>query len=124
MARLVGSVGASRDPYWGLRSTRDGLESGADTDPCGAASGVGNSQHQMALELVLCVCCGALLEGRRHASRVSSLMGSREFPLTPALLLSVCLRHKAVMAKAFPCPLCRLLPLASRVVYLAFKDTS
>lgn len=52
MARLVGSAGASRDPYWGLKSSGDGLESGTDSDPCGAASGVGNSQHQLALELV------------------------------------------------------------------------
>lgn len=43
VARLVGLIGTSRGLYWGLKSTRNGLESGTDSDPCGTASGVGNS---------------------------------------------------------------------------------
>lgn len=40
MARFVGSVGTSRDLYWGLKSTGDGLESGTNSGPCGTASGM------------------------------------------------------------------------------------
>lgn len=70
MARFVGSVGTSRDLYWGLKSTGDGLESRTNSGPCGTASGV-------ALELVLCACCGSTLGGQEPCQQ-SELTGGKE----------------------------------------------
>lgn len=82
MARFIGSTGISRDPYWGLKSTRGGLKSGTDSDPCGTASGVGNSQHWVALELVLCACCGSTL-GEEPCQQSELTDGKEGIPFHP-----------------------------------------
>lgn len=84
MARLVGSMGASRDPSWGWGSTRDGLESGTDTDPCGTAAGGGNSEHRLALELVWGVCCGSTRGGQEPCKQSELIDGQQGIPSHPS----------------------------------------
>lgn len=124
MTRLGGLIGTSRDLYWGLKSSRDGLESGADSDPRGTASEAGNSQHWVALELVLCACCGSTLGGQDPCQQSELINGKERIPFHP--LPSSCLFSLGTSQpwpKLFPALCANFFPWLQGVVYLAFKDT-
>lgn len=91
MARFVGSAVTRRDPYWGLKSTRDGLESGTEHEPCGTASGVGMHSTGWLWGWFCVHAVGELWEGRtgQQSELIDGKEGIPSHPQSSSCLFSL-----------------------------------